>query len=779
MRRTFTALALALALLLASAAGIAQGDLPVGQDIPAPEREWLASAALYQGRVLLAGNGIYQAVPGEDEVKEVQSFAEEAWQQKHPNMYRLLLAAGEGKLYGLDTNESMLYTISLEEAEIILGEGLAVDLSPLKDAFMGTEDDEDGGYVRPPAQMIPAGDRLYMIANAFGPRGPEVKLFSYELKAGGAPLMHVAEHVQQLAAYKEGKLLALVMNTEDSFDMKTGQMRSPQLAVWDPQEDTLTPLEGELEMPWRHEGGGLAYDPEGDFIYLSLGNEIYRRDVQGKVEVCAYLNPTNRGSEFSGRLLVLPEGRLAYASSEGVSLRSADPAHLPAQRLVIYGSFMNDAHKGAMQQLAGTAVTFLDDKFYTSAQELGQALVGGEDQIDIFVLRSDQLDLNSLMAKGYTADLSGSQVIADHMDALYPMMSQVGTLEHKALLVPIAMDAQMRSYYPKLVDQVGIEIPVTYGQMLDLLQRWNDELGEQHPDLLPMHEPDYNLAVTILALQLYASEMAATGQPFSFGDPLLKEMLQQAQQLRTEDIAEKVDWSSPGADMEDIYSKAPLIEDWYRLDFSSLNQLFDEQEDGSYIIGYAGDIQHDTGYPRPFQLAIEEGKPYRMPLMLTLMGVNPRGQDPESAIQYLEAYIQNLDPATLMMMNPSLNDPLPNPDEEHYNRGMQEYEESLREQIDKAEGAEKTELEAVLERAVKDHQRHREDNRWLVRPEAIQLFREMMENGFVRGWDDLNRVISNPDMSTLLMRFIGGQMPLEQFLDEAEGKLRLMRLEDQ
>lgn len=771
MLRKYTALLLALALMMGLSGGLAQEQAPVNQDIAALPDSWLQSAVLFQGSVLLSGDGIYQAVSGQPELKVLQSFNDRAWQAKYPMSYSLQLVAGPDALYALNTSDGRLHTVTLGEEGASLDDGVEVDLKPLTDTSMG-----DDGYVMPPAQMLVHDNRLYVISVTYGMQGPEAKLVSYDLKVGGAATLSAAQHVQQLTPYKDGTLLALTADAFGGFNPVTGKNVGPQLMVWNPADDSMTELAA-IDLPWRYEGAGLAYDAQNDYIYISMGTEVHRMDAQGNMVVCAYLTPTNRGGEFSGRLFLLPDGRLAAINGEGVSLRSADPKDLPAERLTIYGSYMDDTHKRAMERMAGTAVSFLDGKYFGNAQELGQALVGGEDNIDIFMLRTDQLDLQSLMAKGYIADLSGSAKVNAYTGGLYPMMAEAGTYQGKVLLVPVNMDASLYSYYPLIADQVGVEMPTTFDELCDLLEKWNDELGEQHPDILPMHAPDYNAQLIMMAIQLYAAEASATGKPFSFSDPQLRQMLQRATGVRTEDIAEKVDWGTPNANMDDIYKKVPMMESWYGLNLDALNELFSKRQ-GQYFASYGGSGEHEVGMSRPFQLSIAEGTPPRLPLTLTLAGVNARSKNLESAVKYLENHIQAIDPKMQAMLTPSLNDPIPNPNADRYNKWMDENEQSLKEEVEKAEGAQKTELQEQLARTLKENEETREENRWSVRREAIDMYRGLMENGFVSGWSDLNMIVSNADMQKLMTRFAQGQLPLDQFLQEAEGKLRLMRLEN-
>ena len=199
--------------------------------------------------------------------------------------------------------------------------------------------------------------------------------------------------------------------------------------------------------------------------------------------------------------------------------------------------------------------------------------------------------------------------------------------------------------------------------------------------------------------------------------------------------------------------------------------------DGKVTVSHNGGQEYQVGTEQPFQLALAEGGQPATGITLTLMAVNPKSKNLDSAIRYLEQYVTGMKPDKLAMLDPSLNDAIPNPRFERDIKWMEERKANMEQTLARLEGAEKTELQAKYDREMKEYEKNIERMRWQVVPEAIAYYRGMMDNAYVRTFGALNTIWTSQDMRTLFERYAQGQMPLEQFLQEADGKLRLMRLE--
>ena len=789
MKKLFSIL-LMMALLTGGASSArAQAAASIDQDIVAGEDIWLSSSVFLGDKLYLTGQGkVFSYTPGEDAIREMK-IADlrtgqedgEAIQDSIGEMlhYNLRLFTQGDRLYGVDVQEKgMIYPLAVEGETLSISDGVKIDTTPLRNMDYGDE-----GYVEDPLQLMGFKGRLYLINRTWGASDGStiLSLLSYDLEKGGEAVKHNTEFVWQLVPYKEDKLLALVMDPDSSWDEKTQTSRNFTLSVYDPQADSLEEL-GDSGVMFAYEGIGLAYDAANDKIYLQGRSEVYVRGEDGKTQIAAYLIPSEYGGSSGDRVFVLPQGGVIVITGKNIAVREADPARLPSSRLTIYGSYMDEVHQKAMQALGNVPVTFLDGKWFESSQALGQALVTGEDGIDILVIGSSYMDIDNLMSKGYAADLSANQTLKDYMGSLYPMMQETGQYDGKLYMVPVDMYANgMMSYYTEMFGQVDdVEVPGTYGELIDLIQRWNDELGELYPDMIPLQSDDYKNQMVQLAIGMQTGAMAAQGKEFSYNDPALKEMLAAALALRTDDISPKIDWESPDAQeqIDAIYNKVPLIEPYYSLDLASMNYDMTSGEGGRSRWNADG-TEIKVGRQMPLQLAVREGEePVPVEIDLMLMFVNPKSKNLDAAIAYVEAYVKNLRADKIAMMNPNVSGDILNP---NFERELKDLDESINyyeEALKKAEGAEKTELERNYEEQKKYIENRREEAKYIAREQTVADYREIMKNSYIKTYSQ-NMAFNNEDMYTLLNRLIQGQTPLEQFVMEADGKLRLMRLEGQ
>jgi ABC-type glycerol-3-phosphate transport system substrate-binding protein len=244
-------------------------------------------------------------------------------------------------------------------------------------------------------------------------------------------------------------------------------------------------------------------------------------------------------------------------------------------------------------------------------------------------------------------------------------MQETGKRDDKLYMIPVDMNAGgMMSYTAKLFEQVEpLQPPETYDEILDMIQAWNDGLGDEYPDLLPMRSDDYRKRMVTLAISMYADAAAARHQEFSYHDPALQKMLARALSVQTDNIAQRIDWQSPDAQAQSdlLYSKAALIEDYYYLSLEDLNINLRAEAQGISLLAQSGNTEYETGAQLPLRLALHKGEEPAVGIGLTLMAVNPRSRNHASAIAYIEEYVKHIDPGKQAMMNPGLNDHIPNP----------------------------------------------------------------------------------------------------------------------
>lgn len=372
-----TSLLLALLVLAACLPALAQGVS--SQDVALAEGLELTSAAYVEGQLLLGGSALYGWRPGEDGLRLLQELQDGPWQQANglKEGGRLLFVADGDQLYALALEEGLLFEAALTDAGLRLGRSAALDTQVLM------QKEGDLSFMSQPVQLLAVNGRLYILARGFGPLGMDTVLVSYDAHAGGEATLHGLGGVQQMAAYRDGRLLCLVTE-EGAMPMLQG---TPRLVDYDPSSDTRVDL-GETGVSYQWGGGPMVWDAGEDLLYLSNGASVYRHDSKGRVDQVAYLIPGNAGDNFSGQMQLLLNQQLAVISRSNLALRPASKAVQPAASLRIYGAQMDEAHQMAMRT-SQVPVSFVAPQALPSAQQFAQALVSGADEVDIFMLSSD------------------------------------------------------------------------------------------------------------------------------------------------------------------------------------------------------------------------------------------------------------------------------------------------------------------------------------------------------------------------------------------------------
>ncbi len=757
---------LVLALVLGALPVLAAGGEAVSIDITPEKETWYQSAVMVDGELMMVGEDLSAYRPGEEAIRTLMKIDREALEKDGISPQLRLFGDGE-RVFTMEPKEEGLHVARIGLSE----DGVKALEKPLVlswgEAAKRVKVDD---YVHSPKRVVLKGEQLYMLYQVWGSDEVDGFILGYTLQDGAEPQVLEAKHVQKVTPYKDGQLLALLMDQQNSWDEVNKRQKPSQLGVISLEDGTITPL-GETGVSFRGDED-LLYEPDTDTIYLTGNAELLRRVGEGDFEVSAYLGGDYSSNLLGGRLFLLENGKVLSANSPGVSIRTTDPSQLPAVRLNIQGGWMDAAARKAVREM-GVAVRFVEDQFYPTAQEFGQALLGGETEIDIFMLDNNYMDLSVLMEKGYTLDLSGSQELTAYADGLYPELKAAGMLDEQLMMVPIYMNTHMFGYQPKVFTAMELQPPKTFFELCDLIEHWNDNLADEHTDFLPFSATSIRPTLTRLALTLFADAAQQRDEPFQFDDPLLKRMLQRVETLRVDNLGMDIDFEKEGAEKEAeaLYNKVSMVSENFDLSLSNIKYMQD-------AIKYPEILSSErSGVRMPLKLTADEGIDMNVGLQTRMAAVSATTKHPEEAVRFLELYTKYLDGPQKAAMMPDMNEAIPNPNYERDIGYQVMHIDTLKAAVEKAEGAEKTELEAQLKKYTESVDAEKDRLRFWVTEEAVKVYRDMMQKRYVADYNSMRRVLDNENIQQSLQRYMQKQMPLEQFLQEADGKLRLMRLE--
>ncbi|MGI6672217.1 MAG: extracellular solute-binding protein [Christensenellales bacterium] len=724
----------------------------------------ITSSVVLNGQLLLIAGGFpFAYTPGEPALQALRLTDKGAQLTADTKVLgqAVRLFTSQGSLYAVDVGENAaIYPIavSAQADDFVVGAGRAIDAAPLLDAH---------GFAHMFEQIFSFEGRLYFLYRSYQGDNVTATLLSYDIESGGAATLHRAEDVWALCPYTDGMLLALVMNYAQQWDRNTNRITPFLLRTYDPKTSAWADY-APSGVVFDMRSPGILRDADSGDIYIKSGTSIYLHQAPGKAVPMIPL-PSEMADAEPGQssLHLLPGGTFALISGRDISLHGGSAGQALRQLNILGGYSMARTYQRTVDDIKDVMVTFLNQRIYASALELAQALVSGDEHIDLIVLRSNYIDIQQIMDKGYAADLSDAPALCDYVDALYPSMQQAGSMNGRLYMVPVMTDSKSTlSYNADVLRRMkGLELPQTYDELVDLLLRWDKDYGEEYPDVMPFATDSNRETMFRLALSLYKDAMAAQGQPFSYQDASLLRMLERAMAL---DAPQNSTHSISRADAACAATALFRTESWFDMD--SLNEALDDGYDNEFA----------TGAERwlPLPLTMSAGDTPCSTTTLTLMFVNPKSPNKDLAIRFIEAYIDNMDLPMRMMMNPRSNAPIVNPQYAQELAQMQAHLSAMETALQSAEGADKTQLEQKLQNTRQQYQARSQRMQYLLPSQPIALYRQLMENHYI---DRVGYYVGllGGDVNALIRRTLDGQISVAQFAQEAEGKLRLMRLESQ
>lgn len=661
--------------------------------------------------------------------------------------------------YAFDYTHGALLKLAVADdgtatAEKVLHLGLNEDL-------LNIEEYDDEIYANPYEQNAQAlvGNQLFMVVTNYYETGDGLPhLFAMDLETGETTAYPV-ENVQYIAPYKDGKLLCLVFDKDARYD--ESKEFTISLSAFDPATGELTALKQLDPETNIYNVGGVAYDEAGDILYMISDQGVYRSVALGDMELCAYSPLTYFYASGMGMGVAVTNGYAAFTNSySGTYIRSLDPANLPNETLTIYQGWDDDAHRKAVATLGNVPVLFYDKDYFSTAQEMGQALVSGEDQIDILCINVNYIDLQRLMEKGYCEELSSSEALTSFVNSTYGVVQDALTVDGKVYAVPFSIDmTSFGSYMNKeefnaFITESGIKIPENYLDLIQLLKDWGEKgYYETYSDYRLIESEQVKSLLLSNILEDYFYYLEATKQELTMDTPVLRNALAALEELDVSDWQEDIDWDDEDA-VDEYFYKTSVFDSYINVDV--------------YASG------SDTVIP----LSMSEETDPAIPMRLEVMFINPRSQHKETAIRYMEAYVAAMDESIKIKLCPDHNDPVENPYYERNLEDMQEALDSMNKQLEEA--TEENVKETLREQITYQEEymaRYRENSRYNVTEESIAAYRALDKYFFVPTVQ--SNFYQYTEVRTLRDQYQEGLINLDQFIQQADAKLRLMQLENQ
>lgn len=744
-----------------------------GSELMDAQDNILSSAILGDTLYVLTVNSLYSWTPGQEKAQKRASFdpslrmfraaGEEMEAKSTAPVLDLILSDGEN-LLGLDGNLQTLYTLSFNGEAPEYKEFLKLDL---EEFFMG----------EPPYRTFQSPEWAQVVdgllyIKRYSWENASNDLFTFDLKTGEKTALEI-KYVSAFTPYKDGKFIVVQFDYNNSYDPQTGEPIPSKLAIYNPKDKSLETLDTTLKVPPM--GGGIPriyYDKGEDALFSYTDSDIYRYEGDLKeAKLIGYL-PMYNNFFGGGDVMPLPDGRLAFCFSQNIFLREKTEKGLEGYSVLRMAGLVDDGQilTRILMEMDKVVIRSVDNVQYNqiSEEQLAAMFLTRNVPVDIMVINSNSFDVEKLIKKGYLADLSSSAKIMGYMKSLAPNLSKSFYDGKKAYVLPVSLMAFPISAYLKPLSQIGEDLPKTLQEYIDLAIRWAQELGEKNPEYIFITDSG-NLKRTLISqiIERYTANLLGAGEELTFDTPVFRSLMQKVLSADFGDYGREIDWESPEevAMMEEMWHNRPLFES---------GMGFEPQ----YGIMANRSSEEEGSYQTLF-LPLEEGKPAYVEASMNLLAVMEPSENKEVAIQFLEHYLDKMDPLVRSSLDFSMTAPIPNP---NYESELKNSENSLKryqEQIEKTQGAEKSNLEESLRYMQTYHENLKKHGQFRATEEELREMHEIISRFFLfSGLGNAQRK-TYWDEYDLVDQMTNGLISLDQFVKQMDDKMRLVRMEYQ
>lgn len=765
------ALILTLALLLGASCALAAGNVTIARRGKDGFDDYIESMLVFGDRLLLSSYDRLYTWSQEGGLVEIEGYDELRQNDYDAENERTLdlgeaqidLAEGErfyfnGAVYAVDDRLFRSAQITDEDGviavlmvELIVGEDGSLSLGEVYDLGDELTEDYGDGYVGYSDLSAPCSMDGILYGLVWGDNGQEIAAVDIENEDVDRLTVDwdlSSGSIDSIAPFGDGQLLLIV-------DDYNGDKPVTDLLAFDPESEETEKLSEMPTIDWETPTA-MCYDPERGMIYYTLAGSVWRmpltEDGLGEAEEFSDMPVSNSNSVLLGDLYVI-------GGFDGVIGRDVTVEKAPEQRLVI---------EGGSSEMDGAYFSFTEKhpEFMVALRHSGieeddvlQAMMGQQSDVDIYCVSSSVQLYSRLLARGYMAELGGSEKLTAAVGEMYPFLKELCFKDGELYAVPLSFYADSQKINGKLLtEKLGYaqeELPTSWEQVFRVIADLSHGKLEEAPELQILG-PGYTRqsvqsSVLYSALSDYFLWLDADEAHVSRASEVLVRLL---------DAYNEIDWYGLGLPEE--YEENEMWE------WDGENILL------NYYGLYVGSSEEDEAF---MPLSIVDGEEPMISADVQLAFVNPFSKHREEAIEYLEMAMDEIDERNLIQMCPNRNDPIESP---YYESNLKEIEGTLKDLEEAVAKAEADEDDEALEAAKESlssyqeyYEEYKQDGRWEVSAEGIARYREMVDY-LVPARSSL---WSSEDTYSQVDQFIDGVISAEQLASKLSSTLEAQRLE--
>ncbi|NLO84085.1 MAG: hypothetical protein GX096_01445 [Clostridiales bacterium] len=629
--------------------------------------------------------------------------------------------------------------------------------------YIGSEEEaqSDNEYPLYFDEVLAKDDVLYAGMSINKDNRDYKRVTCFDIKTGDVISQADLPLTRYYAPIGNNKLLLVQADYENAYNAETGMYEPAGLVI----RDMVT---GESE------GIGYTKDPydscvsylaENNTIYFASGTSVYAyKDMTGDYQRSAYM-PSYMYRDSYGAAL---EGGLFAIKTNNnmIAIRELDSPELSGGALTLFGDLDGEEHYAFITAHPQVAITRADIR-YRGINDYYTMMISGDTTIDIMNFISTITPIGKLIQKGYAADLSGYPELMALTASMPSAVKDVIMKDDKLYGVPALAETEGYAYINEtlnLLDLTPDDMPKTFVELLEFMANFQENYGESHPEVKLFENMDMRESLMNDIISLYTANQLRAGEVVTMDTPLFRKLMAAYEKI---DFAEIDPHEQYG---EEIWNNDALLSEFYESPtLLSDNTQFNDPTAYS-----------SNAYYTPLILPLDEGLEPIGEMIMTIMVVNPHSTRKDIAALYMAEYIKNYGIQNSYAFDSTNNQPIENPDYEAMVQEIQNDIDVLEKRLATANPEEKAGIEGTLERSKESLS---ESDAWkmLVSQDAIKAFREKASPYFYvtpitpisdRSGD------SAQELSTLKSQYLYKAITLDQYIQEMDNRLTMMRLED-
>ena len=660
------------------------------------------------------------------------------------HLFGLLVSDGE-RLISYNPLNGLVFAVNVGEDGVTF-----TDLCTMSSTDLLYHAEEEWRYLLNPQGAAIAAGHMAMCINDYGAEGELYYVVDVDLATGEVKKAQI-DYARQLSAYKDGKLLISAQNWEEAWDEENNRLRPADLLLYDP-------LTGEAQKAGEIESNaatGFTYIPSLDVVAYTNNNRIMASSDLTNYSQYGFAPVSWSRSNCAWR------DSLVMIDDNNVVFRTLTANYSTEDYLTAYNVWNDSGTKLFFSRYPQVPLYATDD-YYGTMEQLSQAMVGGENSLDVLRVGISYNNFADLMKKGYCADLSGDQRVADYVNSLNPIYRDAVMKDGRIYAIPVNAYSYDGWFVSKeVMTQMGLtleDLPTNIVDLCAFAQKWNNEWVDEYPQFSLMeYTEDYKQALFRKVLDEYLDQCVADGKEVDLNDPAFRQAAEAVDHLQVEKLNKGA--QTPNED-EEGYRQGLFLQDYSLVgDFSSLQEN-----------------EYRTFVP----MSLTKDSPFRTGVYLDVLFVNPRTAHMESALNLLSCVIEAMDESNRHVLVSSATDPVENKYYDQWLTSEETYLNELRSQLETVDASEKKDYEEMIRSEEEYFEQMKESTRYDIPPEAIAAYHDMiLPAAYVRQY---NRFTSDEagssELNQLIERYLGGQMSLDQFIRDANGKLMMMQMEN-